>query len=284
MSIAVTGGNGEFGRAVLAQLRSLTQDPVIATVRDLAVAEKLPGVDYRPGDFDDPATLRASLDGVDTVLVNATFFGADPSLRLPRTTAAIEAAASAGARRIVLTSWPRLETATVGSVQNYRELEAVLKAAGVSWTIVRLNIGLADALARDIVWGRQMGEIVAPAQDASAAPAAIADLAQATAAVLARPQYAGEVLELAASDELDWNDLAAAAGVPFRAVSEEEYTAYLTEKFALPAETAAMLTALYADFREGRSRASDTLASLLDRPAARAIEAVQARVAQFPTQ
>ena len=287
MGIAVTGGNGEFGRAVLAQLlaqsQSRAQEPVVATVRDISKADKRPGVDYRPGDFDDPVTLRSSLAGVDTVLVNATFFGADPSLRLPRVTAAIDAATSAGVRRIVLTSWPRLEKATMPSVQNYRELEAVLKAAGPAWTIVRLNIGLADALARDVVWGRQMGEIVAPARGASAAPAAISDLAAATAIALASPQHEGEVLELTGPDELDWNDLAAAAGVPFRAVSDQEYTAYLTEKFGLPPETAALLTALYRDFREGRSSTAGTLADLLGRAAVPGIEAVKARVAVFPT-
>ena len=74
------------------------------------------------------------------------------------------------------------------------------------------------------------------------------------------------------------------AGVPFLAVSDQEYTAYLAEKFGLPPETAALLTALYADFREGRSSAAGTLADLLDRRAVPGIEAVKARVAVFPTQ
>ena len=282
MSIAVSGGNGEFGRAVLAQLQNIAHEPLVATVRDISKADKLPGADYRPGDFDDPDTLRTSLAGVDTVLINATFFGTDPSLRLARVTAAIDAATSAGARRIVLTSWPKLEKATMPSVQDYRALEAVLKTAGPAWTIVRLNIGLADALARDVVWGRQMGEIVAPAQEASAAPAAISDLAAATAIVLASPQHEGEVLELTGPDELNWNDLSAAAGVPFRAVSDEKYTAYLTEKFGLPPETTALLTALYADFRGGRSSKTGTLPDLLDRTPVPGIDAVEARVALFP--
>lgn len=121
------------------------------------------------------------------------------------------------------------------SVQNYRELEAALKTAGPAWTIVRLNIGLADALARDVVWGRQAGEIAAPAQGASAAPAAVSDLAAATAIAVTSPRYEGEVLELTGPDDIDWNDLPAAAGVPLRAVSDEEYAAYLSGKFGLPA-------------------------------------------------
>ena len=281
MSIAVTGGNGEFGRAVLAQLRERTREPVVATVRDVAKAEPMPGVDHRPGDFDDRDALRASLAGVDTVLVNATFFGADPSLRLPRVTAAIETATIAGARRIVLTSWPGLETATMPSVQDYRELEGVLKAAGPSWTIVRLGVGLADALARDVVWGRQAGELVAPARNASAAPASISDLAEATAVVLMSRESEGAVLELTGSEELDWNDLARLAGVPFRAVSDDEYIAYLVDRFRFSPGAAAMLTALYADLREGRSGRTGTLARLLDHPVTPSIDAVEAQVALF---
>lgn len=282
MTIAVTGGNGEFGRAVLAQLQEQTPEPIVATVRDISKADKLPGIDYRVGDFDDPGALQTSLAGAGTVLINATFFGADPSLRLPRVTAAIDAAAKAGVDRIVLTSWPKLERATMPSVQNYRALESAVKAAGPSWTILRLNIGMADALARDVVWGRQMGELVAPAQDASAAPAASSDLAAAAAIVLSGQQHDGNSLELTGPDDLGWDDLAEAAGVPFRAVSDEEYTAYLAENFRFPPDTIALLTALYADFREGRSSATGTLPNLLGRPAVPGIEAVEARVALFP--
>src|SRR5690348_17334029 len=111
MSIAVTGAHGEFGRAVLESLRQRTTEPLIGTVREPTGSDQLPGVDYRPGNFDEPDTLRASLAGVDTVLVNATFFGPDPTRRLGRVTAAIHAATTAGVDRIVLTSWPDLERA-----------------------------------------------------------------------------------------------------------------------------------------------------------------------------
>jgi NAD(P)H dehydrogenase (quinone) len=282
MSIAVTGGNGEFGRAVLAELRGRAREPIVATVRDLSNADKLAGIDYRAGDFDDPGTLQRSLAGVGTVLINATFFGTDPSMRLPRGIAAIDAAAKAGADRIVLTSWPNLEQATMPSVQNYLELETALKTAGPSWTTLRLNIGMADALARDVVWGRQLGELVAPAHDASAAPAAISDLAAAAAIVLSSQQSECRVLELTGPENLNWDDLAEAAGVPFRAVHDEEYRTYLAENFGLLPETAALLIALYADFRGGRSTATRTLSDLLGRPAVPGIEAVAARAALFP--
>jgi NAD(P)H dehydrogenase (quinone) len=283
MTIAVTGGNGEFGSAVIARSRNLTGQPVVATVRDVSKGRQLPGVDYRPGDFDDPESLRASLAGVDTVLVNATFFGPDPTRRLPRVTAAIGAAADAGVGRIVLTSWPDLENATMPTVQDYRQLEAAAKSAGPSWTIIRLGVGFADAVARDVVWGRKVGELVAPAKDARVTPAAITDLAEAAAAVLTQSGHEGEVLEMTGPNAIGWHDVAKLAGVPFRAVPDDEYVAYLTETFNLPEAAARRLAALYADFRgPWASTPTTTVTDLIGHPALPGTEAVQRRVAMFP--
>ena len=196
MTIAVTGGNGEFGRAVLKSLAVRTTEPIVGTVRDLAKVVPAPGVDYRPGDFDDPAALRAGLGGVDSALINATFFGADPARRLPRVTAALRAAADAGVSRIVLTSWSDLDNATVSAVQDYKDLEAAATNAGPAVTILRMAYGLADALARDVVWGKASGELVAPAAHAAVTPAAVADLAEAAAAVLAEPSHNDLAYEL----------------------------------------------------------------------------------------
>lgn len=283
MAIAVTGGNGEFGSAVIARLGNLTDQPVVATVRDMSKGRRLAGVDYRPGDFDDPESLRVSLTGVDTVLVNATFFGPDPTRRLPRVTAAIGAAADAGVGRIVLTSWPDLENATMPAVQDYHRLEAAAKGAGPSWTIIRLGVGLGDAVARDVVWGRKAGELVAPAKNARVTPAAVTDLAEAAAAVLAQAAHEGEILEMTGPDAIGWDELAQLAGVPFRALPDDEYVAHLTEVFSLPEAAARRLAALYADFRgPWASTPTTTVTDLIGHPALAATEAVRQRIAMFP--
>jgi NAD(P)H dehydrogenase (quinone) len=282
MTIAVTGANGEFGRAVLQALGSRAREPLVATVRDLTRVDPLPGVDYRPGDFDQPDTLRASLADVDVVLVNATFFGADPSLRCPRVRSAIYAAADAGVGRIVLTSWPELSRATLPAVQDYKQLEALLKAAGPAWTIVRLGYGLPLALARDVVWGRIGGELVAPAAGARVTPAAPADLAEATAVVLAGSGLNGVLCELSGPEAVTWDQLADLAGVPFRPVSDEDYRDYLT-RFGLPAGTNQALIEMYADFRGDWAAAPTTaLAQLIGRGPARGIDAVSDAVSRFP--
>lgn len=287
MTIAVTGGNGEFGRAVLESLsrRAETRpagEPIAATVRDLARIQPLPGVDYRPGSFDDPQTLRASLAGIGALLINATFFGADPALRLPRVTAAIRAAAEAAVARIVLTSWPDLERATLPDIQDYKRLESLVQTAGPAWTIVRMGYGLADAVARDVVWGKAGGELVAPAAGALVTPAALTDLAEAAGTVLAAPGHEGVVYELTGPDQVTWNDLAGLASVPFRAATDDEYRDYLT-RFSLPAATVQQLTGLYAEFRSGwNSTPTPTLTHLIGHAPVPGIEAVSRRVARFP--
>ncbi|MBL7491657.1 NAD(P)H-binding protein [Frankia sp. AgB1.9] len=283
MTIAVTGGNGEFGRAVLESLPARTSEPIVGTVRDLAKVAPVPGVDYRPGDFDDPAAFQAALRGVDVALINATFFGAEPARRLARVTAALRAAADAEVSRIVLTSWSDLDNATVPAVRDYKDLEAAATSAGPAVTILRMASGLADALARDVVWGRAGGELVAPAGRAAATPAAIADLAEATAAVLTEPGHDSLVHELTGPDQVTWDQLAELAGVPFRAVNEDEYLDYLV-RFALPPTVTRQLLELFADFRgTWASAPTPTLAHLVGHAPTPGTEAVARRVARFPT-
>jgi NAD(P)H dehydrogenase (quinone) len=282
MTIAVTGANGQFGRAVLQALGPRAREPLVATVRDLTRVDPLPGVDYRAGDFDQPDTVRASLAGVDVVLVNATFFGADPSLRYSRVRSAIHAAADAGVGRIVLTSWPDLSRATLPAVQDYKQLEALLKAAGPAWTIVRLGYGLPVALARDVVWGKIGGELVAPAAGARVTLAGPADLAEATAVVVAGSGHAGVVCELSGPEPVTWDQLADLAGVPFRPVSDEDYREYLS-RFSLPVGTDRALIDMYADFRGDWAAVPTTaLADLIGRAPARGIDAVSDAVSGFP--
>jgi NAD(P)H dehydrogenase (quinone) len=282
MTIAVTGGNGEFGRTVLHALGNRTREPLVATVRDLAGAQRMPGVDYRPGDFDRPDSLRASLSDADAVLINATFFGADPSLRRRRASSAVRAAAEADVGRIVLTSWPDLDRAKLPAVQDYKHLEALVTTTGPAWTILRLGYGLAVALARDVVWAKAGGELVAPAAGARVTPADVADLAEAAAAVLTQPGHDSTVHELTGPDSITWDQLGELADLPFRPVTDDAYRDYLA-RFDLAGELAQQLIDMYADFRsDWASTPTPTLGELIGHAPVPGIEAVNRGVARFP--
>jgi len=282
MTIAVTGGNGEFGRAVLEALAKRTREPLVATVRDLAEVHRMPAVDYRPGDFDQPDLLRASLSGVDAVLINATFFGADLSLRYPRVSSAIRTAAEAGVDRIVLTSWPDLEQASLPAVQDYKRLEALASTSGPAWAIVRLSYGLPVALARDVVWAKAGGELVAPAAGARVTPADVSDLAEGAAVVLTQHEHGSALYEFSGPDSVTWEHLAELAEVPFRSVSDDEYRDYLT-RFSLPPEAAQQLIDMYADFRsDWASKPTGTLSGLIGHSPVPGTDAVSRQVPRFP--
>jgi NAD(P)H dehydrogenase (quinone) len=282
MTIAVTGGNGEFGRTVLQALGKRTREPLVATVRDMAKVQRIPGVNYRPGDFDRPDSLRASLSGVDAVLINATFFGPDPSRRRRRVSSAIAAAAEAGVSRTVLTSWPDLDRAALPAVQDYKHLEALVTTAGPAWTVLRLGYGLAVALARDVVWAKAGGELVAPAAGARVTPADVTDLAEAAAVVLTQPGHESVVHELSGPDPIAWDQLAELADLPFRAVTDDAYLDYLA-RYNLTAEVAQQLIDMYADFRgDWASTPTDTLGELIGHAPVPGIEAVNRVVSRFP--
>jgi NAD(P)H dehydrogenase (quinone) len=286
MRIAVTGANGEFGRGVLdAVAARLPEAQLVATVRDPARAADLAarGIDVRPGDFDEPDILRDSFGDADLVFVNATFFGAAAELRGRRVENAIRAAA--GVSRIVLTSWPNLESTALPNVRDYAGSEQLLRQAGPAWTILRLGYGIADALARDVIWARQDGELVAPAADARATPAAVADLIDAAATTVIEAGHENTRYEITGPRAIDWSDLAALAGslegreLKYRPVDDDEYRAYLAAR-DLPSQIIDGLLALYAEFRSGWSATpTAVLRKLIGREPVDSVEAVHQRIA-----
>jgi NAD(P)H dehydrogenase (quinone) len=287
VTLVITGANGEFGRIALdSAIAAAPGERVIASVRDPERAIDLieRGIEVRPGSFDDPDQLRDTFSGADTVLVNATFFGSIPALRGERVTSAIRAAAEAGAERIILTSWPDLDHCRLPEVQDYVASEAALQSAGPDWTILRLGYGLADTLARDVLWGRRDGELVAPAGDATSAPAAVSDLAEAAGLVAVGTGHSSQAYELTGPRAIGWKELAVLASepnegsVPYRPVTDDDYRSHLAS-LGLHETFADGLIALYAAFRSGwASRPDLTLGRLLGRQPVDGLEAVRGRL------
>jgi NAD(P)H dehydrogenase (quinone) len=287
MTIVITGANGELGRGVLEAVAGhVPAQHIVATVRDVARAAELDerGIDVRPGSFDEPDTLGSSFAGAQTVFINATFFGAATELRGRRIATAIRAAADAGASRIVLTTWPNLDHAHIPNVQDYVHSERLIMEAGPAWTILRLGYGLADAVARDVMWARRDGELIAPAADALCTPAAAPDLIDAAAATIVGSGHENQLYEITGPRAIDWNDLAALASsidgreLRYRPVQDGDYREYLAAQ-ELPIAVIDGLLGLYAEFRAGWSaQPSPTLGQLIGRTPIDTIQAVRQRV------
>ena len=294
--ILVTGANGPFGRLITEHL--LTRVPageLAVGVRDPAAAQTLThqGVRVRHGDFDRPGTLVDAFAGADTVFVNGTNYGAAPAVRTRQQAAAIRAAEAAGATRIVVTSWPDLENCALDLATGSSATERLIAASGspdnerlgaASWpayTILRLAFGLAPALARDVHTALAAGVLGAPAGDARATPAAISDLAEASANVLVEGGHEGRTYELTGPDAITWADLATLASalagtdIRYESVPDAEFR-HQSLAAGFPASAIDNLLALYAAFRSGwASRPSPDLAYLLHRPPIGSLDAVR---------
>lgn len=281
--IVVTGANGSFGRKVVHRLLAeVPADQVVASVRrppDAAVLAEQ-GVTVRHGDFDRPETLGQAFVGAHTVLLNATNYGTPPRERARQQEAVIQAATAAGARRIVFTSWPRLEAYRPERVEDYARTERTLITCGLQWTSLRQTYGLADALARDVRNAVATGGLAAPAGDARVTPATLEDLAEATAAVLTSDGHDGVTYELTGPDAIGWTDLAGLASrlagkqIAYRSMPESEFrTTSVRDGF--PEAVVDELLELYAAFRDGWvATPSDDLAQLLSHPATPSLQAV----------
>lgn len=104
--VLVTGATGNVGPHVVAALRKRGAS-VRAFVRDPDKARtKLgEGVELTTGDFDDPASLRRALQGVETVFLTS----ADGPRKVAHETAVIDAAAAHWVHRVVKLSSPHVE-------------------------------------------------------------------------------------------------------------------------------------------------------------------------------
>lgn len=272
--IVVTGATGQLGRLIVEKLiPRVPVDRVAVSVRDVRKAEDLAarGVRVRSGDFADPKSLAHSFEGASQVLIvssNASAYGGDP---LAQHRSAIDAARSAGARRIVYTShMGASRTSAFPPMHDHAATEQMLSESGLAWTSLRNGFYASSAMFL-LERGLQAGVFEAP-EDGKVAWTTHADLAEAAAVILANEgQYNGPTPPLTAAQALDFGELCGIAssllGRPIRrsTVPEDELRAKLTAS-GMPAPRIAISLGLYRASHNGEFSAVDpTLQKLLGR-------------------
>ena len=139
MTIAVTAASGKLGTEIVRALTDLTTHDVIGLARTPANASHL-GVEIRPGDYNEPDQLVASLQSVDAVLLVS---GMDhPDKRIQQHRNVIRAARDAGVRKIVYTSVQGAESSNAFSpiIQSNRQTERDVRDSGMDWVVGRNGI------------------------------------------------------------------------------------------------------------------------------------------------
>jgi NAD(P)H dehydrogenase (quinone) len=139
MKIVVTGATGAFGsHAIQALLSQGTRpDQIVATGRDTAKLDgfRRQGIAVRQVDYDDPASLRAALEGADRLLfVSASLPGPQ---RVQQHQAVVDEAARAGVSLVAYTSAPKADTSDMILAEDHAATERALAASGVPHAVLR---------------------------------------------------------------------------------------------------------------------------------------------------
>ena len=281
MTILVTGATGHLGRLVIDSLLERGAEPaeIIAGVRDVAKASDLTarGVRTTIVDYDQPSTIDAALDGVDTVLLIS---GSEVGRRVAQHDAVITAAKNAGVAKLVYTSAPKAPTSGLVLAPEHKATEELITASGLPAVILRNN-WYTENYAGDLAQARQTGVVAASVGDGRVASASRRDFADAAAVVLLEDGHIGRAYELGGDVAWDYADLAAAIAevigspVEYRALSSEEHAAAL-ESAGLDAGTVGFVTALDAGIRTGALGDTDgTLSRLIGRPTTPLVEGLR---------
>lgn len=137
MTIAVTAASGQLGASIVQSLLPIyPKENILALARTPHKASHL-GVKVGKGDYNQPAELEKSLQGVDTLLLVS---GMDaPEERIVQHRNVIQSAKNAGVKKIVYTSIQGAAKGTSFSpiVQSNRQTESDIQASGLSWVIGR---------------------------------------------------------------------------------------------------------------------------------------------------
>ncbi|MER5757374.1 NmrA family NAD(P)-binding protein [Streptomyces sp. NPDC002088] len=135
--ILITGATGSIGRSLAGQLRQAGA-AFRALVRDEAKGRAM-GCDFVVGDFDDPNSIIAALDGADRLFLNSAgaqpVDGEQPMIRQQKTV--IDAARGTGITHVVKVSvWQARQGAKLSQGAHW-EIEEYLQASGLAWSLLQ---------------------------------------------------------------------------------------------------------------------------------------------------
>lgn len=195
--IAITGGNGQLGRATaLELLKCIEPQQLIVSVREPEKATELTsrGVVVRHGDFNDSDSLTQAFAGAERVLIISGDTPNDVRIRQHRT--AVDAAKQVGARHIVYTSIADPDPAspfTFAAI--HADTEAYIIESGLDYTFFR-NGWYLEALPMILGNPAETNVIHFPAGDAKLAFVGRDDIAEALAVVLTTEGHANQTYEI----------------------------------------------------------------------------------------
>lgn len=285
MTVLVTAAGGHLGRLTVDALRArgLEAGAIVAGARtpDKVSDLSADGIRVVALDYDQPATIAAALEGVDTVILIS---GSVPGQRVAGHKNVIAAAEAAGVSKLVYTSAPLADTFAWALGADHKATEEALAASGVPHVIVR-NDWYTENYADDVARSAESGVIVAAVGDATVASASRKDYAEGAAVVAIEDGHLGKIYEFSGDVSWSYNDLAAAASdivgrdVVYTPVSTDELISGL-KSAGLSDGTAAFVASMDAGIAGGVLSGSDgTLSRLIGHPTTPLVEGLREALA-----
>ena len=279
--IAITGATGQLGRLVVNSLlkAGTPSASIIAAVRNPAKATDLvaQGIQVRPADYNDTASLEKAFAGVDRVLLISS---SEVGQRTAQHRAVIDAATRQHVKLLVYTSLLHADVSPLNLAGEHRETEAMLKASGTPFIILR-NGWYTENYTASVPSAVAHGALYGSAGQGRIASATRSDFAEAAAKAITGAVKPGHIYELAGDEAYTLADLASEISrqtgktIPYIDLPEADYSAALL-KAGLPDWLAVGL----ASWDVGASNGalfddSHQLRTLLGRPTTPLAEAVR---------
>jgi NAD(P)H dehydrogenase (quinone) len=257
--IAVTGATGQIGGRVARGLAAAGV-PQRLVVRDPSRAPDLAGADVRTAAYGDAEALRHAFDGAGTLLFVSA---AEDAHRLDQHRSVVEAAAAAGVRRVVYTSFLGAApdcTFTFG--RDHFATEQMLTQGRFETTFLRDSFYL-DVLPEFVTDGALRG----PAGAGRVGAVARADVAEVALQVVLDESHAGRSYDLTGPESLSFAEIATRLGVGFEDETIEQ--AYASrEGFGAPRWMVDGWVSTYTAIASGElDVVTDTVESITGRPA-----------------
>ena len=182
--------------------RALSGRDLRLVVRDASRAPALEGACVAQASYDDEAAMTAALDGVDVLLLVSA---AEHPKRLEQHRTAVRAAAAAGVRRVVYTSFQGAAADSVFTLgRDHHGTEIALREAGLVTTVLRNSL-YADVLPH---FFDASGVLRGPAGDGRLAAVARRDVVEVAVAALTDEAHAGQTYVLTGPEALTLDDVA----------------------------------------------------------------------------
>lgn len=270
--IAITGANGNLGKATLSfLLRKTNPENIIAVVRDAAKMKDYAhtGIQIRVADYNDPASLHKAFERADKVLqVSSANYGEQATKEEHNV---VQAAAKQGVKHIVYTSTLKPDDqAHFWAARTCLQTEKAIQASGMDYTIFR-NSMYFETVPLFIGSAIEDGQLFYPGGNGKVSFAYRPDIAEALSNVLTLEGHRNKVYNITGSTAYSFGDI---AGLLQSAKGfQSQYTDIPTEayreelvKYEMPEGEIDFYISMANSIKAGEfSHADDTLEQLLNR-------------------